>query len=71
MQNAKLEIVESISDSKEKFSFVDWLIYLNYRMIKTFYDCAYYYFLPFSIVIITFITSNSASYKPNNPSTWS
>lgn len=31
VSNAKLEVVESISDSNHKFSIFEWLIYLIYR----------------------------------------
>ena len=64
--NAQLEIRESIRGRASQFGFFDWLIYLQYRTLKTFYDCIYYYFLPFVIVMITFITSNNASYKPKD-----
>jgi hypothetical protein len=60
-REAELEVREELGQSE--FSFADWLIYLGYRIIKTFYDCIYYYFLPFSIVLITFITSNAAAIK--------
>jgi hypothetical protein len=60
-REAELEVREELGLSE--FSFADWLIYLGYRIIKTFYDCIYYYFLPFSIVLITFITSNAAAIK--------
>lgn len=60
-KQADLEMREDLSQSA--FSPTDWLLYIVYRVIKTFYDCIYYYFLPFSIVLITFITSKAAALK--------
>lgn len=58
---ATLQIKDEIGEAKLRSS--DWLIYLVYRTIKTFYDCLYFYFLPFSIVLITFLTSNSIAIR--------
>lgn len=64
IKSAELEIREEISrEDVRTFKYYDWLIYLVYRIIKTFYDCIYYYFLPFSIVLITFLTSNSIAMR--------
>lgn len=60
-KQAELEVKEEIGNSS--FGATDWLFYVLYRVIKTFYDCIYYYFLPFSIVLITFITSKAAALK--------
>ena len=33
----------------------DFLMFVQYRLLKMLYECFYYYFMPFAVVFLTFL----------------
>ncbi len=55
VHEAELEI-KTWTESSNKFGMLDFIMYLIYRALKMGYECVYYYFMPFIVVFLTFLT---------------
>lgn len=47
--------IKTWKESENKFGMLGFLTFLLYKIIKMFYDCFYYYFMPFAVVFLTFL----------------
>jgi len=49
--------IVQIRTKTEKFSCLDRILYFAYKLFKYFYTVVYYYFLPFTVFIISYYTA--------------
>ena len=67
---SKVHLVEfetrdrSIQDKDKRFTLIDYIIYIVYKLIRIYYVCFYYYFMPFAVVFLTFLVTNYKELMP-------
>ena len=53
--------VKSWKESDNRFGLLGVITFLVYKILKAFYECFYYYFMPFAVVFLTFLITNGDS----------
>lgn len=46
------------------FTLIDYIVYVIYKLMRVYYVCFYYYFMPFAVVFLTFAVTNYKEFLP-------